>query len=94
MLKLFFLNEINGTLKVIEKSRLQNFHRDLITEIARIETWFRILSHCALVHHKQTRRCFSNPTNVGIARDIFSVATLVVVSDGVNIWVALRLLYH
>ncbi len=34
------------------------------------------------------------PTNIGIARCTLSVATLVVVSDGVHIWVALRFSYH
>ncbi len=34
------------------------------------------------------------PTNIGIARGTLSVATLVVVSDGVDLSVALRFSYH
>ncbi len=34
------------------------------------------------------------PTNISIARGTLSVATLVVVSNGVDISVALRFLYH
>ncbi len=36
---------------------------------------------------------FCSPTNIGIARGTLSVATLVVVSDGVD-WVAVRFSYH
>ncbi len=34
------------------------------------------------------------PTNIGIARGTLSAVTLVVVSNGVNVWVALRYSYH
>ncbi len=35
-----------------------------------------------------------NPTDISITRGTLSVAILVVVSDGVDIWVALRFSYH
>ena len=64
------------------------------------------LSHCELRTNKFitkkmlsciTARCSRRivlPTNIGITRGTPSVTALLVVSDGVDIWVALRFSYH
>ena len=62
------------------------------------------LKHSASIHFYKyfaflKKVSFINPTNIGITRGTTSVATLLVVSDGVDIWVALFLhhlycIYH
>ncbi len=46
---------------------------------------------CAL-SGARTDRCY-HPTNIGVIRGTLSVAILVVVSNGLAMWVALRFLY-